>query len=394
MPDTEPFTGVRRSTRLGQGTGKWVHHAPNTLPGLPPEMLYEIGRYLSPPPVNPYAFDFTHSRTRTRKALATLRALAQTCKRLRAAYVPVAWSQVQLTLDLKRIFDAVVDVRNRELFRHVRVVDIDIPNSRFTRQTLARCLASLPSAHTLQVMHAPWYDGLLGPTVFTKQDTFQNIRTVVWAVPLQPTCLLPALPGVDRLVMCRAPNLKAGKPMEPKMCKEYGDVVAMLKGRGEVYYPYLTVSEDTILHEIIQKLPTLRALNVRISPLLTPEALLALGAMKRLHYVNLIAREDGGDGDGGKARVDGGDGDKARADGGDRTQFDSVPVFDSIPVFDTIPVYVDCLKRALRRGGVRGERKTVCVVRREYQADEGDGGDEGGRKRKRRCETSVEMISF
>ncbi|KAJ7099180.1 hypothetical protein C8R44DRAFT_988666 [Mycena epipterygia] len=203
------------------------------LPSLPVEILHEIVSHLCAVPV-PCSYYHVLSRTYLERAQA-LRALSETCQRLRTVFLAYAWERLEvcaspkvsdvyvykgrqrppkyrwqiwskdLALEFARELvrqTEIVTVRNPALAKEVRITTVVL--SEWSAATVFpeffRCLSLLPNLHTIQLLRAP-HDGYgrLELETAAMGYTFPSVRTLVLHSDTEVTDIATRCPNLERL---------------------------------------------------------------------------------------------------------------------------------------------------------------------------------------------------
>jgi len=178
---------------------------------VPDEIFLEI---ISDLPVIPLLHILSNPRTIQREYILrfeVLRALTQTCRALRAKFLSWLWERVEACVlynqdawyaQVGRLLEkrSLLLLRNTNLAEHVQVFTVSL--TRFQTDTVlpifAKCLASLPNLHTLEVVHAHSQMTTALKNAFSSYS-YPSIRKIIL-----PTCahnILRSCPGV-RDVTC------------------------------------------------------------------------------------------------------------------------------------------------------------------------------------------------
>ncbi|KAJ8086316.1 hypothetical protein PM082_005139 [Marasmius tenuissimus] len=221
-----------------------------------------------------------------------LRALAQTCRRLREVYLPLQWEQLDLcayphepgtyggswyltiTKKTERVSEGLLN--SPDLASYVRIINIALTrcSPKTVLPAFARCIEALPNLHTLQVVHAHTQI-----TSFIKNGfegfSFPQIRTVI--IPPQAHNLLLCCPEVRRIVCdCWVDSQKLVAPIV-KVCKK----VERLEGME------MTM---TTLKRLVKSASNLKYLDLQLDGI-DEERINVLVGFKQLTELNMKSRE-------------------------------------------------------------------------------------------------------
>ncbi|KAK1229626.1 hypothetical protein PQX77_007294 [Marasmius sp. AFHP31] len=226
-----------------------------------------------------------------------LRALAQTCRRLREVCLPLQWEQLDLcayphergyggswyltiTKKTERVSEGLLN--SPDLASYVRIINVALTrcSPKTVLPAFARCIQALPNLHTLQVVHAHTQI-----TSFIKNGfegfSFPQIRTVI--IPPQAHNLLLSCPEVRRVVCdCWVDSQKLVAPIV-KICKK----VERLEGME------MTM---TTLKRLVKSASNLKYLDLQLDRIdeyyfCNPERINVLVGFKQLTELNMKSRE-------------------------------------------------------------------------------------------------------
>ncbi|KAK1224762.1 hypothetical protein PQX77_012309 [Marasmius sp. AFHP31] len=225
-----------------------------------------------------------------RERFTVLRALAQTCRRLRDICLPLQWEQLNLGAYPRRwIGDAgnphlIISKmtervskgisQNSELSSYVRTITFTLTqcSPQTVLPALARCIQALPNLHTLQILNST--TGMAG---LIKNSfgglSFPQIRTVI--LPSDAYSLLLHCPEV-RHVVCNLNDASQQKLVAPivKVCKK----VERIEGLAWV--------SKTVLKRLAKHATHLKYLDFEIGGI-NEEQIKALAGLKQLSELNL-----------------------------------------------------------------------------------------------------------
>ncbi|KAJ7172941.1 hypothetical protein C8R43DRAFT_1119763 [Mycena crocata] len=285
------------------------------LPALPTETLHEIVSHFRGIHI-PCPSDLNNILTRTYlERSEALLCLAETCRRLRHVFLPLAWKHVEicahssitahtqsnhrrlwpLKLSKQMAMELVwhteiITLRNPSLAQHVRVVSVALSDWSADKvfPEFFSCLAQLPNLDTLQVPSAPF--------------RYRNARGSTWPITLDP---LPGaisghtFPGVRTLAL--HPNafsiLECCPNVEHLTLNGYiTDLLDLQRNQLSTFAPLLRafkcratdaadVKAILDLPRGLHEIPPIHAFN------LTPDVLRLLVPMQQLHKIEITATE-------------------------------------------------------------------------------------------------------
>ncbi|KAJ7017168.1 hypothetical protein C8F04DRAFT_1157368 [Mycena alexandri] len=284
------------------------------LPALPAELLHETISHLSSTPVP--CLDWHVLSNNYLERSSTLRALSETCKRLRGVFLALAWEHVEVCASPKvsalykfktRIWaatdrpahiwstDLAMDFA-RELVRQTETITIRNPALTLSVRTFSvalsdssagtllpeffRCLSLLPNLETLQVIRAPSSignrldDACIG-------HTFLSIRTLV--LHMNAWSILKCCPYVERLHL-------GGSGYHCPSVDQWCQYVPKLRVFIINPIPWLEIPAFVALFpNLVEMPPILIEYWKEILPVETLRLLLKMGNLQR---IDLIADED------------------------------------------------------------------------------------------------------